>query len=367
MAAGTLLSTTRWHHWFVRGWDFPRLQIAGLAALAGASYLPFWQGGLLDGLFLAMVLGTVAWQVYRIGPYLPVAPTTVRWADDPEPEDRLDVVTSNVQMENDRHDRWLDVVRRDDPDMILALEVGDRWMEAIEELEDAYPYAVKQPQENYYGMALYSRLELVDPQVRYLVQDDVPSIHTEVRLPSGRSLYFHCVHPRPPEPIRDQDSAPRDAEVVILAREIRENRELPTVVVGDFNDVAWSRTTELFREISGLLDPRRGRGLYNTFHARHWYFRFPLDHVFHSNDFRLVRLERLDSVGSDHFPIRAALAAQPLAPVEQEEPEADGDAQEEADQMVEVAAEQEETDVDPGDAKDPDIGKAPGHQADPTS
>jgi hypothetical protein len=31
-------------------------------------------------------------------------------------------------------------------------------------------------------MGPYSRLELVKPEVKFLVQDDVPSIHTRLRL-----------------------------------------------------------------------------------------------------------------------------------------------------------------------------------------
>ncbi len=61
--------------------------------------------------------------------------------------------------------------------------------------------------------------------------------------------------------------------------------------------------TKYFREISGMLDPRVGRGLFNTFHAGIPLLRWPLDHIFHSADFRLVRLERLPAIKSDHFPV----------------------------------------------------------------
>src|SRR5262245_19006558 len=108
----------------------------------------------------------------------------------------------------------------------------------------------------------------------------------------------------------------------------------PTIIAGDLNDVAWSRTTRLFQKISGLLDPRIGRGLYNSFHAHYPPVRFPLDHIFHSNHFRLVELRRLPSIGSDHFPIYVVLSYETTAEFTQEESVADADDHAEADEII---------------------------------
>lgn len=347
MAVGTLLSFSHSPHWGVRNWDFPRVQIAVAAAGSGAGYAAlFFRGRTWEWPFLAVTAATVAWQGYKIWPYTPLGRKEVERSRRVREDARRDearqwfsLLVSNVLMENGEHDRFLRVVRDCDADLVLALEVDAAWMRAMEPLARDYPYVVRQPQQNYYGMVLFSRLELVDPEVRFLVQDDIPSIHTGVRLPGGGVVTLHGLHPRPPEPIRDQPSTPRDAELILMGRHIGDEEDRATVVAGDLNDVAWSPTSELFLRLSGLLDPRKGRGMFNSYNAKNPLFRFPLDHVFHSNDFRLVSLRRLEKVGSDHFPIYIRLSWEPDAEAEQPEPEeAPGD-EEEAQERLEEQAE----------------------------
>ena len=117
------------------------------------------------------------------------------------------------------------------------------------------------------------------------------------------------------------------------------------IVMGDLNDVAWSRTTRLFQRISGLLDPRVGRHYINTFHADYPLLRWSLDHVFHSTDFALVDMQRLAHIGSDHFPVYVVLqTGRVFDRIQEELPQTDADEQE-AQQAIQDGiekAEQEE-------------------------
>ncbi len=74
-------------------------------------------------------------------------------------------------------------------------------------------------------MAIYSRFELIAPEVLFRMAPGIPSIRTGVRLPGGAEVELCAVHPRPPglEPPgaeERQSSAPRDAELILVAREI---------------------------------------------------------------------------------------------------------------------------------------------------
>ena len=339
MIAGTLLSFTRSPHWFVRGWDFPRVQIASFSALSGALFRAlFFRGRPSEWAFIISQGVCVLWQLRKIFPYTPLARVQVKRSAAAISERSFRVMIANVRMENAEHHRLLTRVRENDPDLVLLVETDEIWESALEPLRDRYPHVVARTQSNYYGMMLFSRLPLDQPRIEYLVQDDVPSVHTAFELRSGDRVFIHGLHPRPPEPIRDQDSTPRDAELVIVGRAIRAAGTRPTVVAGDLNDVAWSPTSELFLRLSGLLDPRIGRGFYNSYHSDKPLMRYPLDHVFHSNHFRLVDLRRLGHIGSDHFPMLVELSYEPDAQREQpgDVPDA-GDEQEAEEKIVKQA------------------------------
>ena len=320
LCAGTLLSFSSHPHWLIRGWDFPRVQIAALAALSCALHAAlFLSGTWWDWTYCAATLVCVAWQCYRIRPYTRLHSVQVQLAQQKQPDTSIRLLICNVQMENRRYDAFVQIVGEADPDVVLAIEVNQSWNEQLKKLEADYQNVLSWPQENYYGMVLLSKLPLHDAEVRFLVQDDIPSIRAFIELPCGQKVRMYGLHPRPPEPIRDQDAAPRDAELVLVGREI-EGSEQPTIVAGDLNDVAWSPTSELFLRLSGLVDSRIGRGMYNTWNATNSLMRFPLDHVFHSHCFRLIELRRLRKIGSDHFPVLISLSYEPAARGEQPKP-----------------------------------------------
>jgi endonuclease/exonuclease/phosphatase (EEP) superfamily protein YafD len=338
----TVLSRVRSARWWIRFADFPRIQIAcGLVVVLILHATVFGWGTSFDLVFSIALVAALTYQASRILPYTALAPKQVLLARSPDPAKCIRILISNVLMENRKADRLLELIRAKEPDLVLTLETDDWWRDQLEVIDQDFPHRLKQPQANYYGLHFFSKLELRSPQVRFLLEKDIPSVRTSIRLRSGDWIEFYGLHPRPPQVKEDTET--RDAELLMVGREIRADGR-PSIVAGDLNDVAWSHTTRLFQRISGCLDPRKGRGMFNSFHANYPIFRWPLDHIFHEASFTLVHLERLPSIGSDHFPVLVELCYQPAVEAAQETPEPAREDLEEARDRIEEGREAVQTD-----------------------
>ncbi|MGM0562656.1 MAG: endonuclease/exonuclease/phosphatase family protein [Pseudomonadota bacterium] len=353
---GTAVPLLRSNAWWIRVLDFPRIQIAVLIGLTLTGYAALRLCGRLRPweYVLAAVVGlALVWQLILIAPYTTFYPRQMSDSRAEDDSNRISLLVYNVLSDNREVEALRDLIRDTDPDLILLSEPNQWWLEQLDGLENDYPYMLFQPQENQYGMLLYSRLELENPEIRFLIEPEIPSLRSQVRLRSGTLVTLYGVHPRPPglkRPDEEEDggiveaegeedgdrvdSDMRDAELLLVAKEVKKLGDVPVIVAGDFNDVAWSRTTHHFQRLGGLLDPRVGRGLFNTFDAKNRLLRFPLDHVFASQHFLLVELRRLPNIGSDHFPIFVVLDYDPGASVANEEPQPDAGDEQEADEAI---------------------------------
>ena len=328
--------------WWVRQWDYPRLQVAGLLVMVGAGLLAtrierrWWLVGL--------VAAALAWQVSHFLAYLPFAPKEVASAAACPPARSLSLINANVLLTNEDYPRLLKMVTARKPDVLLLLEPGPRWAKAVEPLARDYPYRLSEPVPNTYGMILMSRLPMAG-RIKHLLQPGVPSAAVTLTLRGGQQIILHALHPEPPWP--GDDSGERDAELVATGRKVR-NSGRAAVVMGDLNDVAWSRTTKLFKDVAGMGDPRVGRGFYPTFTAQYPLLRWPLDHLFLSPHWKVRSIERLEDIGSDHFPIAFTVCLTDRAAERQVAPNASATTEAEASEEV-AEGKQEKREEDRGE------------------
>lgn len=327
-------------YWWVRGFDFPHVQFTLLTFVTILLFL-FQFRNLETGEWILFIVLTAVllYQLKIIYPYTPLSRRQLKDASREDKDAVIRLFTSNVLQGNHDFSKFISVFKSNNPDFAVMLETDRWWADQLEILREDYPYSIVYPLDNYYGIALYSKFPTRNMEVKFLVRDDIPSVHGEVQLQNGTWIKVFCLHPMPPSPTENEKSLDRDAELLLVAKNIEE-KDYPVIVMGDLNDVAWSHTTRMFQRISRLLDPRIGRGFYNTFHVKYPFLRWPLDHLFVSEDFQLVELSRLADVGSDHFPVSATLCYKGRAGENIAPPEADTDDMEEAEETIEEGLEE---------------------------
>ena len=286
--------------WWVRLMDFPRLQIAIAAgAVLVAGLLVPGPGRAIVPLLMVAACG---YQVWRIFPYTKFdRPEMVLAADG---ADSIRILSTNVLMENDRHGDLLDVIAGYDPDILLLMETDRTWLDALEPALAKYSTVVREPRGDHYGMVFATRLDVDDARIVHLTDSGTPSVLAQLRGPDGTAFRFVGLHPRPPVP--GEGTEERDAQIYYAARFARK-AGVPLIATGDFNDVAWSDTSQTFKHVGQYLDPRIGRGFFASFDARKIWLRFPIDQIYVTADVAVVSIERLAFFGSDHFPMASTV------------------------------------------------------------
>lgn len=316
----TLIPFLNFRHWFFRVFDFLRMQILVLGFVGLLLYLIF--GFSFDVYGFAITISCVLclfYQFFKIFPYLPFAKKkSISCTKKNNNSNSLSLISANVFQENEQKNDFINLIQKNNPDVFISLESNKKWENIMDKaFANDYPFSIKVPKENMYGMHLYSKLKIIESEIDYLIEEDVPSIRSKIELINNKCVNLFVVHPKPPSPTENETSLERDAELIIVGKKVKQMDE-PVIVCGDFNDVAWSLTTRLLKKIGNLIDPREGRGFYSTFHSKYFFFRFPIDHLFHSKHFCIKTMKRLPKFGSDHFALFYELVLAQENPKEKE-------------------------------------------------
>lgn len=329
----TLIPFIKWDYWWIRVFDYPQLQklVLILICLIPWIYLGVSRS-MNEAYYWIVVLVLTSIHLFlKVKTFTPIGKKMIESVAFDE-DNGIHILVGNVYQFNRHFHKVVDLVNKANPDLIFLVETDKDWQDGVQSIENDYPNTIHIPLDNTYGMLLYTRLEIVQHKVQYLIDDEIPSIEMDLKLKSGKIITVYAIHPTPPVPSENPKSTDRDAEILIVGKKVKEN-DKPSLVIGDLNDVAWSYTTELFLKISEMADPRRGRGLFSTFNAHIPLLRWPLDHIFLSKHFGLSELKVQTSIDSDHFPISMKAVITPDKTTEQLD--VDHEDKEEAEEKIE--------------------------------
>lgn len=328
-------------HWSFRVWEFGRIQIMIFLLLTLAFGIVGVEDKTLIFCYVALIeAGLIVNNAIILFPYTFIYKRNA-YKNIPKHTQIISIISVNVYQFNEKYEELIKLVREVKPDILLTIETNQAWEDALNILEDEYPTIKKVPLENTYGMHFYTKLAVNSINVNYFVAEDLPSIEASLQMDNGTSFTFFGVHPPPPSPTEEDTSKERDGELLSVGKRVKETKE-PVIVVGDFNNVAWAKSSILFRKTSELIDPRIGRGFVSTYHAKYRLFRFPIDLFFHSTDIFIEEFTTLRNIGSDHLPLYCKFFINHEEDVQEEDVETlEAEEKEVVDEMIEEGIEEE--------------------------
>ena len=210
----------------------------------------------------------------------------------------------NVKTDHDNMAQVANAIEHYAADLVLLEEVDERWLSALQPVLVDYPYSVASPRPDNFGIALYSKLPLLDAVTPSFGSAEVPSVQASL-VWQGRTLSFLGTHPLPP--VNRTYSRLRDEQLHAIALHVL---SLPgsVLLMGDLNTTVWSYHFRRLLNVSGLSDCSRGHGVQPTWPADNVVLRVPIDHCLHSSQVTILDKQVGRDVGSDHFPIIVTFA-----------------------------------------------------------
>ena len=221
---------------------------------------------------------------------------------------QIRALLANVHSANSEHDRLIALVRREQPDLFVVLEVNEEWIEALRELETDYPFGIRRPRSDNFGIAVYSRLPIVRSAAQEVADSRVPTLFVRIAAPGG-PLTVVATHTLPP--VRSGYARRRNRHLRGLAKLIARTKE-PVLLLGDLNCTSWSpRFRNLVARSRKLRDSRRGFGLQPTWPQANPLLWIPIDHALVSEELSVRDRRTGPNIGSDHRPVILDIALSP--------------------------------------------------------
>ncbi len=213
----------------------------------------------------------------------------------------LKIMSFNVLVTNRNYQSVIGEIEKHAPDVVTIIEYSKTWEAQLKELKEIYPYAICEPRQSGYGVAIFSKYPLLDIQKHKL-----PAINIEIPFLSAvvsfdeQSIRLAAVHAY--SPTSQARFSFRNQQFTKVA-ELLGDSDISTIVIGDFNCTPWSPFLKDFQRKTGLSDTRRGFGNQATWPYQWKALRIPIDHAFISPDVCVHNRYVGNATGSDHLPI----------------------------------------------------------------
>lgn len=213
----------------------------------------------------------------------------------------LSLLQFNLRFDNPQRDEVIEMLLASNADILMLGETSRFWKDTLKRLEPAYPHRFHCPEWNAIGGSMiFSKLPMRND--RNYCHAYAAAGFTEFEV-AGEWVETGIVHLRWPWPA----SGPEQLEALIpRLSEIGPD----AIVAGDFNATTWSHVVRRFADAGGLevATGFGGTWMYKIlpgFLAP--FFGLPIDNVMAKGRMRVVSVQTLPAIGSDHLPVLTEL------------------------------------------------------------
>jgi len=245
----------------------------------------------------AMLLTVLLNGFYLIEWYLPPKP-------DAAGSEELKLLHANVLSSNTQHQRLVDLVAAEDPDMIFLQEITDHWLLGLEPLVQDYPFTYASARSGNFGIAVYSRIPFDSVSHVDSPPFGYPTITATARI-GERDVTLISSHPT--IPLGKQMYTARNQQTSSLL-DLLQAADRPVVLLGDLNATVWDMHLRKLTHSAGLANARQGFGVLPTWPTFMPIAMIPIDHVLVSEGISVTSMKTAKSIGSDHLPLIVTLS-----------------------------------------------------------
>lgn len=245
-------------------------------------------------------------QVYKLQPYFGINVQT------DSPYDEVKILQYNVNRNNknvDQMARWI-VSKTEDVDIVVLLEVNERWQESIRRIKWAYPYHISKDMRGGRNMVVFSRLYVDEIEIKQFGENKSPAIVIRGET-TGYEQEFVLYGAHPPPPILPSYAKANGVILDSIANHISKEKIEHKVLVADFNRTRFSPHFKNMVNKSELKDSNEGFGFESL--KPSWPSFLPnvmgitIDNVLVSDNIIVENRELGPSMGSDHYPVITTL------------------------------------------------------------
>lgn len=250
-------------------------------------------------------------------PILSWYPSPVIWINPTHVAPQIRLLVANVNIQNQQYDKVLALVRSEQPDVAVFVEVNEQWKAHLDTLGDRFPYSSGQTNPHNFEVLIYSVHPLNDTQIIFGHADDKASVITQLTV-ANQSVTLLATHPPPPiTPILFHSRNRQMNEISQYLAGI----DNPIILAGDLNTTIWSPYYRQWVNQSRLHNARDGFGVLPTWPTPNLYpgilsgltrlLHIPIDHCLISSDIKVTDIYTGADTGSDHKPLIVDLRVRP--------------------------------------------------------